>query len=159
MLFQRSEGKTDLQNFDRVIHQISPFAGLGGNLGFDWALATQITGWVISGIGIGISAVQSVRGAKDKSGVETLQESEIQAIAASVAKADPQHRTASQWEQILRGQFGAGAPAPAKCPEGFYPTPDGGCLPIKKAGIFSDVPGWAWIGGGVLAFALFRGKL
>ena len=160
MLFQRDVGQTDMRKFDPIMSQMPVFSGTqGGALGFNWALATQITGWVISGIGLGISTAQAVRGAKEKAGVETLQESEIQAIASSVAKADPQHRSATQWEQILRGQFGGGGQVPAKCPEGFYPTPDGGCLPIKKASFFDEIPTWGWVGGGILAFFAFRGKL
>lgn len=160
MFFQRDVGQTDMRKFDAVIVPITSFSGTPqGAFGFNWGLATQIAGWVISGIGLGISTFEAVKGAKDKSGVESLEEGEIQAIAASVAKADPQHRTSTQWEQILRGQFGGGAPTPGKCPEGFYPTPDGGCLPIKKAGFLDEIPTWGWIGGGLLAFLAFRGKL
>jgi len=125
----------------------------------------QIAGWTIQGVGLGLSTYEALKGAKEQSGVESLEPGEIQTIAASIAKADPKQRSAAQWEQVIRSQFGTSGvppgPGAVQCPAGFYPTPEGGCLPIPdtKAGFLEDVPTWAWIVGGGLAFVAFRGKL
>ena len=157
MVVARKEGQTAIELFDPIIG----FAGGPGGLGFDWTLAMQIAGWTISGIGLGLSTYESIRGAKEKSGVVSLEQSEVAAIASQISKADPQHRSASTWEALLSQQFGAGGPTPAvRCPEGFYATPDGACLPIPaKAGI-GGLPTWAWIVIGGLAFvAVKSGKI
>lgn len=135
------------------------FGGISG-FGFDWSLAIQIAGWTITGIGLGMSAIESIRGAKEKSGVEVLEQSEVAAIASQIAKADPQHRSASTWEALLSQQFGGEPPTTARCPEGFYPTADGACLPIPtKAGV-GGLPTWAWVVIGGLAFvAVKSGKV
>lgn len=157
MVFQR-EGDTSITAFDRVMG----FSGVGGGLGFDWSLAMQIAGWTIQGIGLGLSTYESIRGAKEKSGVVGLEESEVAAIASQIAQADPQHRSASTWEALLSQQFGGAGQVPAvRCPEGFYPTPDGACLPIaaQRAGL-GAVPTWGWIIIGVLGFAVVKsGKI
>jgi len=128
-------------------------------LGFDWSLAIQIAGWTITGIGLGLSAIESIREAKSKSGIEVLEQGEIAAIASQISAADPQHRPASTWEALLSQQFGAGGVPtlpPVACPEGFYRTADGACLPIPtKAGI-GGLPTWAWIVIGGLAFVVVK---
>jgi len=164
MVIKRTEGETDIQAFDPVLAQLPAF---GGNpaplsaLGFNWGLAIQIAGWTINGIGLGLSTYEAVRGAKDKSGVEKLEPSEITAIASQIAQADPQHRSATQWESILAGQFGGQVTPPQETPPGFYRDPQTGQLvPIPtKAGMFGGLPTWAWIVGGVLGFVALKGKI
>jgi len=157
MVIERKVGQTALKAFDPVM----TFSGSRAGLGFDWSLAMQIAGWVISGIGLGVSAYEAVKGAKDQSGVVTLEKSEVAAIASQISKADPQHRSAATWEALLSQQFGGGAVVPGvKCPEGFYPTPDGACLPIPAQAGLGAIPTWGWIVIGGLAFIVMKsGKI
>lgn len=166
MVIRRTEGQTDIKAFDPVLAQLPVFSGipkpLKTGLGFNWGLAIQIAGWTINGIGLGLSTYEAVRGAKDKSGVEKLEPGEISAIASQIAQADPQHRSASQWESILGTQFGGAQVAqPQPIPEGYYLNPQTGqlvALPgLKKAGMFGDVPPWALVGGGLLIFLVLKG--
>jgi len=162
MVIRRTEGQSDIKLFDPIMAQIPAFSGTPqGAFGFNWGLAIQIAGWTINGIGLGLSTYEAVRGAKEKAGVEKLEPGEINAIASQIAAADPQHRTASQWETILAGQFG-GPTAPEPAPPGFYRDPQTGQLvpiPTQQAGFFSTLPTWAWVGGGLLAFMLYKGKI
>lgn len=162
MYIERHEGKSDLDQFDPIMAQMPAFSGLqgGSGLGFNWNLAIQIAGWTISGIGLGLSTVEAVRGAKEQSGVDKLEPAEISAIASQIAQADPQHRTAAQWEQILAGQFGQGLP-PQPVPPGFYRDPQTGQLvpiPTQQAGFLEGMPSWAWIVIALLGYMLVKGK-
>jgi len=161
MVFPR-QGNTDIRTFRPFLTRMA-VAGLSGGLGFDWTLAVQVTGWIVSGIGVGLSVKDAIWGAKQQSGVESLEPAEISAVAAAVAAADPQKRSVSTWEQLLGQQFGAGAVTPQipTCPQGFYPTPEGGCLPIQRqAGLgLGAIPTWAWIGIAFLGFMAFKGKI
>lgn len=162
MVISRKQDQGDLLAFDTTMPAKDGFFGVPtGQLGFNWGLAIQIAGWTINGIGLGLSTYEAVKGAKEKSGVETLEPGEVSAIASQIAAADPQHRTATQWESILAGQFG-GATAPEPVPPGFYRDPRTGQLvPLitQKAGFLDNVPTWAWVGGGLLAFMYFKGGL
>jgi len=166
MVIKRTEGKTDIEAFDPVLAQLPAFGGnpaplTGSGLGFDWSLAIQIAGWTINGIGLGLSTYEAVKGAKQKSGVEKLEPSEINAIASQIAQADPQHRSPAQWETILASQFGGQVTPPQETPPGFYRDPRTGQLvPLPtKAGTFGGLPTWAWIVGGVLGFVALKGKI
>jgi len=166
MVIHTGRGGNPIHKFDSILAQRQVFSGAKTpGLGFNWALAMQIAGWTIQGVGLGLSTYDAIKGAKEQSGVQSLEPAEIQTIAASIAKADPQGRSPAQWEQVIRSQFGTAGgitpPTQVQCPPGFYPTPEGGCLPIpeEKAGFFDQLPTWAWVGGGLLAFAVFRGKL
>lgn len=164
MVIRRTEGQTDIKAFDPVLAQLPAFGGNPAPLtgfGFNWGLAIQIAGWTINGIGLGLSTYEAVRGAKQKAGVEKLEPSEISAIASQIAQADPQHRSASQWESILAGQFGGQVTPPQPAPPGFYRDPQTGQLVAlpTKAGLFGGLPTWAWIAGGVLGYVALRGKI
>lgn len=164
MVIRRTEGQTDITAFDPVLAQLPAFSGIPtslAGLGFNWGLAIQIAGWTINGIGLGLSTYEAVRGAKEQSGVEKLELSEISAIASQIAQADPQHRSASQWETILGSQFGGQVTPPQPVPPGFYRDPQTGQLVRlpTEAGTFGGLPTWAWIAGGVLGYVALRGKI
>ena len=117
----------------------------GAGFGIAWPLVIQIAGWVIQGIGLGLSVRESIQDAKGKvpSG-EEVRPSDIRPVAEQVAAADPSGRSASYWEQQLKEGFGMGVPEP--CPPGFYRDPTtGACLEVKKAGMFEKLPTWAWV--------------
>ncbi len=160
MFIQRHEGKSDIEAFDPIMAQMPVFSGTPvGSFGFNWGLAIQIAGWTITGIGLGLSTYEAVKGAKDQSGVEKLEPGEISAIASQIATADPQHRSASQWESILSSQFG-GPTTPQPVPPGFYRDPGTGQLvpiPTQQAGLFGGLPTWALVGGGLLIFMVIKG--
>ncbi|KKN57092.1 hypothetical protein LCGC14_0565640 [marine sediment metagenome] len=160
MFIARQEGKSDIEAFDPIMAQMPVFSGTPvAGFGFNWGLAIQIAGWTINGIGLGLSTYEAVKGAKDQSGVEKLEPGEISAIASQIATADPQHRSASQWEAILASQFG-GPTAPPPVPPGFYTDPATGQLvpiPTKQAGLFGGLPTWALVGGGLLIFMVIKG--
>lgn len=161
MVIKRTEGQTDIKAFDPILAQLPVFSGIPkpiAGLGFDWSLAIQIAGWTISGIGLGLSTYDAVKGAKQKSGIEKLEPGEISAIASQIAAADPQHRSPSQWEAILGTQFGAPTTPPPAIPPGFYQDPRTGQLvPIKKAGILGDIPTWGYVLGGLLVYTVLKG--
>lgn len=170
MVIKRTEGQTDIKLFDPVLAQLpvfsgipKPMGGLGG-FGFNWGLATQIAGWVISGIGIGINVVDAMKTAKDKSGVDKLEPGEISAIASQIAAADPQHRGTSFWEKAIGTQFGAEpATLPAQPPPpGYYLNPQTGQLVAlpKEGGILGGIPTWGLALGGLMIYvALKKGGL
>lgn len=164
MVIARTEGQSDIKAFDPILAQLPAFSGTprGGGFGFNWGLAIQIAGWVINGIGLGLSTYEAVKGAKTQSGVEKLEPAEISAIASQIAAADPQHRSASAWETILASQFGMGGGTlpQQQIPPGFYLDPRTGQLaPLpddKKAGL-GDLPTWSWIVIGLLGFMVLKG--
>jgi len=121
-------------------------AGQAGQFGFAWSLGFQILGWVISGIGLGMSVADAVADARKKKDIEnpgaTLSPSDLVSTAQKLALADPSNDT-EYYVRLLQGKFGPDAP---KCPVGFYLDPaTSTCVPIKKAGIFTNVPGWGWV--------------
>lgn len=163
MVIARTEGQTDIKAFDPILAQMPVFSGTPtGTLGFNYALALQIAGWVINGIGLGLSTYEAIKGAKTQSGVEKLEPGEISAIASQIAAADPQHRSAAAWETILAGQFGTtGTTPPVQIPPGFYIDPRTGQLaPLpddKEAGMLGGLPTWSWIVIGLLGFMVLKG--
>lgn len=162
MFISRQPGQSDLAHFAPIMSQMDVFSGTSGGsgLGFNWGLAIQIAGWTINGIGLGLSTYEAVKGAKAQAGVESLEAGEISAIASQIAAADPQHRTASQWEQILGTQFGGGG-QPPPVPPGFYRDPQTGQLvPIQtqEAGFLASIPTVGWIGIALLGYMAVKGK-
>jgi hypothetical protein len=137
---------------------------MGGGLGVNWALVLQVGGWVINGIGLGMSVYDSIWGAAEKTGIKPgdLSKSDISSLATMISAKDPSGRSAQQWETDLAAAFGSGAgpPTPQICPAGSYRDPATGvCLPVKKAGFFEDMSTGKMIGlgiGGVLLAKMLK---
>jgi len=160
LIAQRSQtGGTPYQ----LRHMLMPLGGRRqfAGLGVNWPLVLQVGGWVITGIGLGMSVYQSIWGAAEKTGVKSgdLSSEDISSLATMIAAKDPT-RSASEWEPILASMLGAGAPVmpptPPACPGGYYRDPaSGACIPLQKAGIFSDLSttGWIALSAGALVLA------
>lgn len=160
MIAQRSEtGGTPYQ----LRHMLMPLSGRRqfAGLGVNWPLVLQVGGWIISGIGLGASVYQAIWGAAEKAGVKSgdLSKDDISSLATMIAAKDPS-RSAAEWERNLTAMLGAGAPIMTPtiqtCPVGYYRDPaSGACLPLQKAGIFSDLSttGWIALGAGALVLA------
>jgi hypothetical protein len=106
----------------------------------------QVVGWVISGIGLGMSVADAIGEARKKKDIQnpgaTLSPQELVSTAAGLAANDPTMSTA-EYLRLLQGRFGPDAP---QCPMGMYLDPaSNACVPIKKASIFANVPGWGWV--------------
>lgn len=136
--------------------------GMSGGLGVDWSLVLQVGGWVINGIGLGMSVHESIYGAADKTGIKPgdLSTSDISSLATMIAAKDPQGRSAQQWQTDLSAMLGTGAgvpPTPQICPAGFYRDPaTGACIPLKTAGFFEDMSTGKVIGLGVAGVLLAK---
>jgi len=152
MVISRTPETTDLRAFLPVLAQRP--TNLSGvpqrGLGIAWPLMVQFAGWVISGIGLGLSAYEAIWGAKQNvTPDEKLGAGDVRAIAQQIAAADPQHRPVSEWEALLNQTL---QPAPVTptvtCPPGFYrDAATGACLQAAKAGF--EMPTWGWIALGV----------
>lgn len=153
--------RTQRKAISPMIQMLSPGGAGMGKLGVDWALVLQVGGWIINGIGLGMSVYDSIWGAKEKMGVKPgdLSDDDIAALASTIAGKDPQGRSAQQWQQDLTAMLGSGAttPQPQLCPAGFYRDPaTGACIPLQKAGFFEDLSTGEWIAIGVGGLVLAK---
>jgi len=103
MVINRIVGGTDLRTFLPVLAQRrTNLSGVQQGLGIAWPLMIQFAGWVIQGIGLGLSTYEAIWGAKQNVAPdEDLAPGDVRAIAQQIAAADPQHRPVSQWEALL----------------------------------------------------------
>lgn len=155
MVISRTEDGTDLRTFLPVLAQRRTNLSLSGvqqGLGIAWPLMIQFAGWVIQGIGLGLSAYEAIWGAKEALPPDQeLGPGDVRAIAQQIAAADPQHRPVSQWEALLNQALQpppVTPTAPVTCPPGFYrDAATGACLQATKAGF--QMPTWGWIALGV----------
>jgi len=152
MVINRIVGGTDLRTFLPVLAQRrTNLSGVQQGLGIAWPLMIQFAGWVIQGIGLGLSTYEAIWGAKQNVAPdEDLAPGDVRAIAQQIAAADPQHRPVSQWEALLNQslQPQVTPTVPVTCPPGFYRDPaTGACLQVAKAGF--EMPTWGWIALGV----------
>jgi len=132
---------------------------ISGDFGIAWALVFQIAGWVIQGIGLGLSIKDAVSQANQKLPAgQTVATEDIDLIADQLAKQFPTTSKA-QWTQLLTEGFATkmaipgpvGPVTPAPCPEGYYRDPATGICVEAKTGL-GKLPTWAWIVIGVLGF-------
>lgn len=146
---------------------ISPFSqmntNLSGKLGVNWPLVLQVGGWIITGVGLGMSVYDSITSGAQEANLKPgdLSQSDITALASTIAAKDPQGRSALQWEQDLTAMLGSGGPVtPQLCPPGSYRDQTTGvCIPIKQAGFFDDMSTGKMIGlgiAGVLAAKMLK---
>lgn len=136
-------------------------AGYGfGALGVNWNLVLQVGGWVIQGIGLGLSVYESVKQGAEKTGLKQgdLTGSDIAELAKMISLQDPSGRSAAQWQQDLSSMIGGtGTTVPVACPPGSYRDPATQlCLPVKKAGFLSNLSTVEMIALGVGGFLLAK---
>ena len=128
-----------------MLQMLSPGGARMGKLGVDWPLVLQVGGWIITGVGLGMSVYDSITSGAKEANVKPgdLSDQDIAALASTIAAKDPQGRSAQQWQQDLTAMLGSGAttiPQPQLCPAGFVRDPaTGACLPLQKAGFFQDL--------------------
>lgn len=132
-----------------LMNQLSAKPEQFGKLGIDWALALQIGGWVIQGIGLGMSVHDAIAHGAEKTGAGagSLSDSDVNGLAASLSAADPQGRSVDTWKASLDTILGPGSVAPpvTACPAGTYRDPtSGACMPAK-AGFFDSMSTGGWI--------------
>lgn len=140
-----------------IVKQPPAFAG--GGFGLNWALAAQVVGWVVSGVGLGKQvydewqAREEVEKIKEAVPAGQLTAEDIPTMAAGLSKAYPAVST-DTWQRVLTETLGnkiAGVQPPtARCPEGTYLDPATGECKLIKAGF--EMPPWGWGVAAVVGF-------
>lgn len=151
MVIERTQGGTDLRTFLPILaRRRADLSGpRQGGFGIAWPLLIQFAGWVIQGIGLGLSTYEAISGAKENVAPdEDLAAGDVRAIAQQIAAADPRRRSVAEWEALLTQTLQPPVTPTITCPPGFYRDPaTGACLQPKKAGF--HMPTWGWIALGV----------
>jgi len=131
-------------------------------LGFAWALALQVAGYVIQGIGLGKSVYDAIRGAGEQIPADQkLDPQDVSTISDQLSKQYPT-TSRSQWEQLINQTLAdkvAPQAIPAQpCPQGYTKDPITGlCMEIREAGM--GMPTWGWVVLAALAGLLLLPRL
>ena len=142
MVIQRAAGGSRASLL--AVLQQEPSEGFtGAGFGIAWSLIMSIAGWVLQGVGLGLSVRDAIRGAKEQVPAgEVVTPTDVRTVAQEVAARDPRGRGVDFWEGLLE----EGLKPETPCPTGFYRDPKtGACLEEKEAGMFEKVPGWGWL--------------
>jgi len=149
------------QHFPVMQNTLQPFGG-PAPLGFSWALALQVAGYVIQGIGLGKNVYDAIRGAgQEIPADQKLDQQDVSVITDQLSKQYPTV-SRSQWEQLINQTLADKVtpqviPAPP-CPQGYTKDPITGlCMEIREAGM--GMPTWGWVVLAALAGVLLLPRL
>lgn len=148
MVIQRIQGRNDMMSLLPVLSQEQSEGFTGAGFGIAWPLVIQIAGWVIQGVGIGMSVRDALRQGKEKANLpadQPLAPGDINSLAQQVAAVDTQKRGEAYWKSMLEQADRPAPVLPTPCKEGFVRDPETGvCIPIK-AGLIDSMPTWGWV--------------